>query len=597
MSKIGTKRVPNEGPKDARIYFVGEAPGSDEVDAGRPFVGVSGTLLRDCLGRNGIAEASVRFANLCQYRPEDNKFANVVGSRELEAGIEELTRDLRDHRPNVVAALGAWPLLYLTSKRGKKAPGTGIIKWRGSILPCTLPGCEGIKVIPTFHPAFVVRKRNEYPIFDTDMKRIKFDSSFPELRHPEYKFTLNPMQDKLQACVEELLAAPYLAVDIESVKKSTHILCVSYSPSPYRSIVIPFSYTDFARVEAHQRLLTSDIPKVFHNAAFDIPMLALNGIKVKNLGWDTMFAQHAMWAELPKSLEYLTSVHTRQPYYKTEGRAEIPSDAKRWDEKFDRRALYEYNAKDTAVTALIYEAQKKEMDEGPPEWREIFDFELASLEVTTYLSLAGMPVDVPYKERLRIELKKRWAILQFILNQLTGFETNVNSTKAMPKILYDKDKMGLPARKNRQGNFTTDEDAIVSLIGFVKDKISKLKAGGVAQQYWLTRAKVLDLVLEIRGIRKLLSSYVNSPISEDGRVRGQYKGPVTDTGRWAAGMFFDGTGFNPQTVPREVFEIKDYAAVPALQDLMNKIDELEGLDRKEEEDASDEDADSSEAAA
>ncbi|MCI0557031.1 MAG: hypothetical protein MN733_00935, partial [Nitrososphaera sp.] len=413
---IGTIRVPNEGPRDAKIYVCGEGPGADEVDARRPFVGVSGLKLRNCLGRNGIAEDSVRFCNLVQYRPPGNKFEAVLRTRELEAGVAELAADIGKFRPNVIAALGNWPLYYLTGRRGKKAVGTGIGKWRGSILPCILPGCEGVKVVASYHPAFIVRQPTAYPIFDTDIKRVVSDSLFPDLRYPQRNFVLDPRGSLLSLWIERLLQAEYLAVDIETVKHTAHILCVGFSPDPLTSVVIPHSSTDFERYEAINQLLASPIKKVFHNGGtFDIPILEMNGHHVENYHWDTMAGQHVMWPELPKSLDYLASVHTRQPYYKTAGRAEIPDDAKGWSEKFDRNALYEYNATDTACTAEVYLSQLEDFRQGPPAWEKVFRFEMAQFPVAAEISRTGLLIDLKRRETLKRALQAKWAIIQFVL--------------------------------------------------------------------------------------------------------------------------------------------------------------------------------------
>lgn len=579
MTHIGSRRVPNEGPLDARIYICGEAPGVDEVSEGRPFVGVSGQLLRNCVGRAGLAEDEIRFANLCQFRPDDNKFPLLLGSSELEAGIQELARDISIHRPNVIAALGNWPLYYLTGKSGKKGKGTGIGKWRGSILPCILPGCEGVKVVAGFHPAYVVRQRGDYPIFDADIKRVKEESAFPELNVPTYQFVIDPRGDQLAGWVNYLCASEYLAVDIETIKKSLHLLCISFSPNPGTAIVIPYNHSDFNRRDAVAQILASPAKKVFHNGgAFDIPILeGMYDLHVENYYWDTMVGQHVMWVELPKSLDYLCSIYTRQPYYKTAGRAEIPDDAKGWSEKFDRQALYEYNGTDTCVTAKAFEEQQKELLSGPPEWKKVFDFEMEQHVPAAAISKTGMLIDEDRRQQLKKILEFKWALFQFILDGLTGYKTNVNSTKALPRILYDKDKMGLPVRKNRDGSLTTDEDAIVSLISFVKDKIQKLKPGGNAVGYWKVRQEVLKLILLIRGIRKLLSSYINIQISDDHRARSVYKPTGTDTGRWAASKYLDGTGLNSQTYSREFIDIPHFENKPELQEILNRImgEELE----------------------
>jgi hypothetical protein len=68
--------------------------------------------------------------------------------------------------------------------------------------------------------------------------------------------------------------------------------------------------------------------------------------------------------------------------------------------------------------------------------------------------------------------------------------------------------------------------------------------------------EVLKLILEIRGLRKMLSSYINPKISEDNRARSTYK-LSTETGRWAAEKFVDQTGFNAQTMPRGYIVVPD----------------------------------------
>lgn len=587
---IGTRQVPNEGPKDARIYIVGEAPGADEVIDGRPFVGVSGQLLRNCLGRCGVSEATIRFANLCQYQPEGNKFASVLGSRQLAAGIEELASDIREFRPTVIAALGNWPLYTLTGRRGKKGAGSGIGKWRGSILPCSLDGCGDIKVIATFHPAFIVRNREAYPIFDTDIKRVIGDSAFREFRYPERKLVLDPRGSELDYWVDYLRDSEWLDCDIETIKKSHHILCHGFSPEPGISVVIPEGVSDFTRRSAIDAIYRSRAKKCFHNGAgFDLIQLSVNGYTVDGYEWDTMTAQHVMWAELPKSLEYLTSVYTRQVYYKTAGRAEIPADGKSWDtKKFDPRGLWEYNGTDTSCTSAIRNAQMDEMTEGPALWMKKFRDKMREAWPAIRISLAGVQIDLKRRATIKKSLEMKWAINQFILDRLTGYHTNVNSPKVIKAILFDKDKLSLPPRKNRNGDLTTDEDAIVSLLGYCKDYMSKLKPGGSAIDYWRTRLEALKLILLIRGIRKLLSNYVNNPISDDGRWRATFKITGAETLRWSCSSFVDGTGGNAQTFPREVLELKAFEEIPQLAKLIELIKQQEAEDDDDRESSGEE---------
>jgi uracil-DNA glycosylase family 4 len=351
--------VPDEGPSDARILMVGEAPGQDEYEKGRPFIGQSGDILINVLARNGLERSDVRLANLCHYRPFNNKFEKLLKTPVLITGIKDLYAHIETYRPTVIAAMGSWPLSFLTGKKGIK-------KWRGSIL--SYINDESIKVIPTFHPAAVLRDRGLYPTFDLDIKRIIGDSAFAEKRLPVRQFVTDPRGLELEEWVQKLCSSEYLACDIETVKKSKHILCVGFSPSPDVGVCIVPSHYEGRR--AIERILESDAAKIFQFGSFDYAQLTDNGYTIRDpraekrdriYYWDTLIGQHSLAPDLPRSLEYLTSIYTREPYYKTEGRGTIPDDAKGWSMKVDKQSLYVYNCRDTCTTFEIFRAQFQEI--------------------------------------------------------------------------------------------------------------------------------------------------------------------------------------------------------------------------------------------
>ena len=73
MESFGSNPVPGEGNPDAKILWVGEAPGATENQLGRPFVGVSGKLLRRTMVENGFAEKDVFITNIVKFRPPENR--------------------------------------------------------------------------------------------------------------------------------------------------------------------------------------------------------------------------------------------------------------------------------------------------------------------------------------------------------------------------------------------------------------------------------------------------------------------------------------------------------------------------------------------
>lgn len=586
MTQWYDQYVPNDGDPTSPIWFVGEAPGSDEHLQGKPFIGPSGDILMRCLERHGLTREQVYLANLFHFKPHGNKFERVLKSETLNEHVSELYDLIKTFRPVVLVPLGNWPLYYLTGK-------TRITKWRGSIISYALD--PEIKVIPTFHPASVLRKRKQYPTFDIDIQRIISDSKFRDKLLPTREFVIDPRGMDLEVWVDRLVNSPVLATDIESVKKSSHILCTGFAPSKDVAVVFPHTRTESQR--AVERILSANNRKVFQNGSFDVLQLKINGFNTSDSSqreldrpyyFDTLIAAHALEPELPRSLEYLASIYTREPYYKSAGRAEIPSDTKSWGAKFDRNQLYEYNGRDCCVTYEVYEQQLPEL---VGHAAATFDFEMHSLFMAHHIASTGMYRDDERRQLIEKVLLKKWQKKQFALNGLLGVNLNVASTKQVPTALYSKKHLGLPAR-HKQGKVTADEDAIVSLISYCQTERDKRKTDK-SKMDWEIKLQICRAILEIRGYRKALGTYVKLYDSEgfykmstDGRVRSSVKVAGTETGRWSMSKYVDGTGWNMQTNPRDPLEASD-AELTVIADeikLLELIEDSESDDEIEEDD-------------
>jgi DNA polymerase I-like protein with 3'-5' exonuclease and polymerase domains len=261
-----------------------------------------------------------------------------------------------------------------------------------------------------------------------------------------------------------------------------------------------------------------------------------------------MVAQHVLEPEMLKGLDFLCSYYTARPCYWSG--VKFDEESKSWNDKKDKVELYRYNCLDTVVTFEAYEKMREELKSHPSSG--IFDYEMEMLEVAMHISSAGFNVNVERKDFLYKIIKSRRDNDYAFLTALAGKFVLVSSPKQVKEFLYDK--IGLPARHNRDGGITTDSDALIGLIGFCKGEISKLKTEE-AKAKWHHRIAILKLLLNIRGYDKLLSSYIGATYSADGRMRGQYKVTGTESGRWAGGNWLDDTGLNMQTLPRESVEV------------------------------------------
>lgn len=143
-----TTIVFGEGDPCARIMFVGEAPGADEDRLGRPFVGRAGQLLEQMIVAMGLKREEVYIANVLKVRPPNNATPTV---EEAMASAPYLLRQVEVVSPEAIVALGLPSARLLT---GQALP---MGQLRGQWWPMQTPAGGEFQVLPTYHPAYLLR--------------------------------------------------------------------------------------------------------------------------------------------------------------------------------------------------------------------------------------------------------------------------------------------------------------------------------------------------------------------------------------------------------------------------------------------------------
>jgi len=138
-----TNFVFGEGPESADLMFIGEGPGYDEDRTGRPFVGKAGQLLDRIISAMGFKRSDVFIANIVKCRPPDNRDPS---QEEMQTCGPILEKQVRTIQPRMIVCLGRMPVTYFMGKP------TSIIRQRGQIFDW-----NGVPVMPTFHPAYILR--------------------------------------------------------------------------------------------------------------------------------------------------------------------------------------------------------------------------------------------------------------------------------------------------------------------------------------------------------------------------------------------------------------------------------------------------------
>lgn len=339
----------SNGPHNARIALVGEAFGEQEDLLKRPFVGASGQELTRMLSDAGISRRECFLTNVFAFRPQGNDIATLCGGKkevresyaqlcpgtnydlahlgktgqylrpEYLGELSRLAEELQAVRPHVCIALGAtacWALL------GSNRIGA----LRGTVATSTL--VPGLKVLPTYHPAAVLRNWAYRPITIADLLKSKRESESPHIARPERFILVEPTMDELCDWTHAHITLPCeVACDIET--KSGMIEMIGFSSGPQHAMVVPFvdrakggNYWPTRSEELEARRIVASILhnprvyKVFQNGLYDLQYLLREGFRPRNCTHDTMLLHHSIYPELQKGLGFLGSIYTNEPAWK-----------------------------------------------------------------------------------------------------------------------------------------------------------------------------------------------------------------------------------------------------------------------------------------
>lgn len=506
-----------------RIVIVGEAWGEAEEKAQAPFVGMAGKCLDAMLEEAGITREECHVTNVMHERPPGNNFdvyyEDGKPTQKLLQAYTDLANEIASCHPHVVVVLGNEPMKAILGYGG-------VMDYRGSVLPS--PRVSS-KVIPTIHPAAVLREWTFRPAVVADLTRAKKESEYAEIRQTPREKKINPTADECLRAISEARESEWCAFDIET--ESSQVTCIGLSYRQDRAICIPFWFgasgslhsevDERAIWQALKELLESDKPKkIAHNCMYELEYLTRTvGIRPK-IHFDTMLAFHTLYSELPKSLAYLVSIYTDHPYYKMNLRTD----------KMD--TLWEYNATDAVLT---YECAMKIMQElrGDGQMERYERLTHSLIDPLFSMMQRGVRVDTEKKNNLRRQYTHDLTHMQSELDKIVGHPLNIGSHKQMTTWLYDELKLP-KIYKDRKATGTktlaADEEAL--------EKLNSLHT-----------PPGVDIILQMREKSKLLSTYLNVRIDDDKRIRCTYNIAGTETGRLSSSATAFGTGTNLQNVP------------------------------------------------
>jgi uracil-DNA glycosylase len=353
--------VPNDIQGRSEL-IVGEAPGEEEEEHGRPFIGGSGQWLNNMLKAARSNRDNFDVANTMCCRPPDNVYPGDPSCKWVEKGVAldglkycrqtYLDPIINSGKYTRIITLGEKSLNALTGREG-------ITLWRGSPLP--LSGGDKPLVVPTLHPAFIMRQATLASVMIGDLKK-------QPLLPPEV-YNLAPTIDDVRA-----IDWKSFAFDFEWDAFGKITLC-GLSNKMYEAVVVPF-YGEYIL----------ELRRIFENAEEIVGqnIVGADTSYIEQLGWDihkaklwdTMLMQHLVQPDMRHGLAFIASVFTSKVFWKGKGKEDKKGEMdwvggeqwKTWDKKNalprelggyggckdGNEAFALYNARDTDATWQAY---------------------------------------------------------------------------------------------------------------------------------------------------------------------------------------------------------------------------------------------------
>ncbi len=267
------------------------------------------------------------------------------------------------------------------------------------------------------------------------------------------------------------------------------------------------------------------ILKIGQNIKFDILALRKYNVKVGGPLFDTMIAHYLLNPELRHGMDYLAETYLH--YQPVPIEQLIGSKGKKQGSMRDvpLEEIKEYAAEDADVTLQLKHyfeplLQKEGVD------NLFYQMEMPLIYVLAEMEATGVKVDTDALKSSSLELTNQLAELEKEIHELAGCEFNINSTRQVGEVLFDKLQLDTKAKKTKSGGYSTSEDVL-----------EKLRS----------KHPIIDKLLAYRGIKKLLSTYIDAlpelinPLT--GKIHTSYNQAVTATGRLSS------TNPNLQNIP------------------------------------------------
>ena len=356
--------------------------------------------------------------------------------------------------------------------------------------------------------------------FPTEGKEEAEFSSFETLKTTRHEYKLVEKEDEIKQICDYFLTKEILSLDTETTSLSpidAELVGLSFSVKENEAFYVPVpadqgearKIVDLLRpVYENEKIL-----KVGQNLKYDYEVLMKYGVRLAGKMFDTMLAHYVIQPELRHNMDYLAEIYLN---YKTIHIDElIGPKGKNQKNMRDLRPqdVYEYAAEDADVTLKLKNKLEGELKKNGAE--ELFyNIEMPLMPVLAEMEMNGVTIDTQSLADTSDVLTKRMEEVEKEIYELAGAPFNIASPRQVGEVLFDKLQIVEKAKKTKTGQYVTNEEVLQSLKG---------------------KHKIVEAILEHRGLKKLLGTYIDALPklinARTGHIHTSFNQATTATGR------------------------------------------------------------------
>ncbi len=359
-----------------------------------------------------------------------------------------------------------------------------------------------------------------FAVKSTEGKEEPVSSNLKTLNDIEYDYQLVDTEEKMNELCGKIFTSSAVSVDTETTSTDAmkaELVGLSFSIEENKAFYVPIpSEREEALkiVNIFKGVYESpDLMKIGQNIKYDIIVLANYGVKFNGPIFDTMIAHYVLQPELRHNMDYMAEVYLN---YKTIHIDELIGPKGKGQKNMRSLSpseVYKYASEDADVTLKLKNIFEVELKKNGL-YSLFEEIEMPLVPVLARMEMNGVRVDTESLAETSRQFAERMSTIEKEIHEMAGMDFNISSPKQVGEVLFDKLKIVDKAKKTKTGQYVTSEDVLQNL---------------------KSRHPIVEKILDYRGYKKLLSTYVDSLPqlinTKTGHIHTSYNQAVTSTGR------------------------------------------------------------------